>query len=307
MADKETQELESQEEIIEEEDFDSAFNDGTTEKSQTEIEEEEVKETEEGAEEETEEGKEAEEEETKEEEEEEEKEKKEEGKEKEEKPKSKTAKDEAEEAGNKLLEIQNRMAAQQQKPPEQQPKTPAQQSQTPQPEAAPIEYTEEEKAYLQEFPEVEKIVEKRAKQIVSDLVNQGALVTPDQIAPVSETLVGTVTMLAQLYFQNELLERMPDALKIARSKDYQEWINKQSPAIQALNRSLNPEDALKVLNYYKEDMAKKRVEKHDAEAKKKAEKVNRVLSYTARSKPKKSKTVVEPEDEFAAAFEEATS
>ncbi len=305
MADKETQELESQEEIIEEEDFDSAFNDGTTEESQAETEEEEVEETEEEAEEE-----ETEEEETKEEKEEgkeEEEGEKEEGEEKEEKPKGKTAKEEAEEAGNKLLEIQNRMATQQQKPPEQQPKTPAQQPQTPQPEATTIEYTEEEKAYLQEFPEVEKIIEKRAKQIVNDLVNQGALVTPDQVAPVSETLVGTVTMLAQLYFQNELLERMPDALKIARSKDYQEWINKQSPAIQALNRSLNPEDALKVLNYYKEDMAKKRVEKHDAEAKKKAEKINKVLSYTARSKPKKSKTVVEPEDEFAAAFEEATS
>ena len=304
MADKETQELESQEEIIEEEDFDSAFNDGTTEESQAETEEEEVEETEEEAEEE-----ETEEEETEEEKEEgkEEEGEGEEGEEKEEKPKGKTAKEEAEEAGNKLLEIQNRMATQQQKPPEQQPKAPAQQPQTPQPEAATIEYTEEEKAYLQEFPEVEKIIEKRAKQIVNDLVNQGALVTPDQVAPVSETLVGTVTMLAQLYFQNELLERMPDALKIARSKDYQEWINKQSPAIQALNRSLNPEDALKVLNYYKEDMAKKRVEKHDAEAKKKAEKINKVLSYTARSKPKKSKTVVEPEDEFAAAFEEATS
>lgn len=90
----------------------------------------------------------------------------------------------------------------------------------------------------------------------------------------------------------------PDARKIKDSKEFQEWLEGKDDATKRLaSMTAEPEDAILVLNYYKEDIAKKAVKEHDDKAKDEKKKVDDLHKETMRSKSEtKSSQDVDPDN-----------
>lgn len=134
------------------------------------------------------------------------------------------------------------------------------------------------KAQASEFPDetnativlasviAEKIVEKRLGGM--------AYAKPDDVNNVTNDLQGVKNQLAQTNFdsrvalaRNEEGElRHPDYYDIVyggRMKDFHEWVGKQSVKIKTLANSLNPDDGVLLLDYYKEDIAQANLKEFD--------------------------------------------
>jgi len=76
-----------------------------------------------------------------------------------------------------------------------------------------------------------------------------------------------------------------DARKVKDSKEFQEWLEGKDDATKRLaSTTAEPGDAILVLNYYKEDIAKKAVKEHDDKKKEEKKKVDDLHKETMRSK-----------------------
>jgi len=132
-------------------------------------------------------------------------------------------------------------------------------------------------------------------------VRSGQLVTADSMKALQQTVVN---LQGQIEFSNEMAIRgHGDYLGVIRGKDYQDWVAKQSEGVHALARSTNPDDAAKVLAYFKESVAGKKASDFDKTLKDKKTRRNNLLKGSSQSKPAgPGKALNKGEDE--AAFEE---
>lgn len=119
------------------------------------------------------------------------------------------------------------------------------------------------KEFAAEYPEVAQasrlIGEAAARKVLEEAVQQGQLLT-------SESAEAQQVKLANMEFWQGLSEKHADARKIATSKEFWGWMEKQSRVVQALGASLDPEDGAAVMDAYKESLAKSEKEKADKAA-----------------------------------------
>jgi len=114
-------------------------------------------------------------------------------------------------------------------------------------------------------------------------IQSGKLVTADKVEKLIEE-VGNVR--AQMGFTAEMTDRgHGDFLGVIQSDGYQGWIEKESDGVKALARSNDPDDAAKVLSYYKESVGKKKAAEHDDNAGKKHKRKNDLLKSDKTTKP----------------------
>jgi hypothetical protein len=92
----------------------------------------------------------------------------------------------------------------------------------------------------------------------------------------------------------------PDALTIIYGegmKDFHKWIKEQSPKMQKLANSLEPQDGILILDYYKEDTAKKKTAEHDKNTKDKKKEYDDI--YKSEKSLKKNQQESIPGDKSA--------
>ena len=85
-------------------------------------------------------------------------------------------------------------------------------------------------------------------------------------------------------FWLEVQEKHPDALKIKVSDEWKDWISDQPKAMKALAGSQEVEDTIKILDYYKEDIAKAKVASKDDKDRGKKKKKDDLHKHSARTK-----------------------
>jgi len=123
---------------------------------------------------------------------------------------------------------------------------------------------------------------------------------------------------AQLSFDNAILRatdnegnaKHPDALNIIYGEgmqDFHRWVKEQSPKIQKLATSLDPEDGVLILDYYKEDIAKKKTDEHDKSTKAKKKQYDDIYASEKSVKTNQRETGAgdkSPDEEAEEAFKE---
>lgn len=127
--------------------------------------------------------------------------------------------------------------------------------------------------------------------------------------------------LAQLNFDNGVARapnedgslRHPDYYEIVYgngNKEFFDWLSKQPPKVQRLSTSLNKDDGILVLDYYKVDKAKGKVSEFDEKSKKKKKEIDDIHGYEGKKKAISRKpslsgdTFEDPNKEAEAAFME---
>lgn len=111
--------------------------------------------------------------------------------------------------------------------------------------------------------------------------------------------------IVRLNFWGEVMEFHPDARKIAKSDEFKTWMAEQPRKIQMLGQRNNAEDAVAMLDFYKEDLAKKALKKKDDEDKGKKTKKDALLGGGVRAKPTAPKEKPGSDDNPEEAFNEA--
>lgn len=126
-----------------------------------------------------------------------------------------------------------------------------------------------------------------ADKIVQKRISEGEFVKAEDIdkkvAPLEERMT-------RLSFWDEVRDAHADAKTIAKSKEFTEWIEKQPKSIQALSCTWDAQDAIAVIDFYKEAQAKKMAKEHDDKQREEKKKKDRLYSAGMRSKPSTQKT-----------------
>ena len=114
-------------------------------------------------------------------------------------------------------------------------------------------------------------------------LQSGKLVSAEAVQKIQEDFN---TRLADIGFWFDLSAYgHADALQIVKSKGYQDWVAKQNPGVKKLADSPEIEDAVKVLNYYKEEVAQGKVDAHDSKLRDKKKRRDDMLMGTIDNKP----------------------
>jgi len=115
-----------------------------------------------------------------------------------------------------------------------------------------------------------------------------------------DTKIGNLELrVTQLSFDNAVVQAIdeegnlkhPDYFTITRGsgmKDFHAWVKEQSPKIQKLANSLEPEDGILILDYYKENTAKERTAELDKKTKDKKKEYDDI--YRGKKSVKKDRT-----------------
>jgi hypothetical protein len=143
-----------------------------------------------------------------------------------------------------------------------------------------------------------------AKKLLKEALSSGEITGLESTASMATVLKGIVGEVGQLRFMVDLVQVMPDAIKIGNSKVYKDWVAKQPPAIKALHNSLNVEDALTLINYFKEDTARGKAAEHDGETGVRADKINKTIKQK-KKKSRRPKTETESEKKKKQSFKDA--
>ncbi|MFA5187352.1 MAG: hypothetical protein WC551_12810 [Patescibacteria group bacterium] len=123
------------------------------------------------------------------------------------------------------------------------------------------------KEFAAQYPEVAQaslaigkaVGKTMAGELIKDMVKAGQILTGDAVK-------GLQAQVANMEFWQGVTEKHPDARTIAASKEFWDWMNKQSPGIQVLRTSLNVENGVAVMDAYKESAAKAAKSGADKEA-----------------------------------------
>jgi len=118
--------------------------------------------------------------------------------------------------------------------------------------------------YASDYPEdfnVAKVVGGViAARIINSYVAQGALVTSEQADELNNKV-------DNILFWREVEDAHPGHKQISNSPEFKAWLEKAPATTQKLAKNLDsPDDAVLVLNSYKEHQAKEKVKEHDAAA-----------------------------------------
>jgi hypothetical protein len=125
----------------------------------------------------------------------------------------------------------------------------------------------------------DKIVQKRISE--GEFVKAGDI--DKKVAPLEERMT-------RLSFWDEVRDAHADAKTIAKTKEFSEWIEKQPKSIQALGGTWDAQDAISVIDFYKEAQAKKTAKEHDDKQREEKKKKDGLHSAGMRSKPGTQKT-----------------
>jgi hypothetical protein len=125
----------------------------------------------------------------------------------------------------------------------------------------------------------DKIVQKRISE--GEFVKAGDI--DKKVAPLEERMT-------RLSFWDEVRDAHADAKTIVKTKAFSEWIEKQPKSIQALGGTWDAQDAISVIDFYKEAQAKKTAKEHDDKQREEKKKKDGLHSAGMRSKPGTQKT-----------------
>lgn len=146
------------------------------------------------------------------------------------------------------------------------------------------------KGLKEDFPEdysaIKVLSAVMADKIVQKRISEGEFVKAEDIdkkvAPLEERMT-------RLSFWDEVRDAHADAKTIAKTKEFAEWIEKQPKSIQALSCTWDAQDAIAVIDFYKEAQAKKMAKEHDDKQREEKKKKDRLHSAGMRSKPSTQK------------------
>lgn len=125
----------------------------------------------------------------------------------------------------------------------------------------------------------DKIVQKRISE--GEFVKAGDI--DKKVAPLEERMT-------RLSFWDEVRDAHADAKTIVKTKAFSEWIEGQPKSIQALGGTWDAQDAISVIDFYKEAQAKKTAKEHDDKQREEKKKKDGLHSAGMRSKPGTQKT-----------------
>jgi len=175
------------------------------------------------------------------------------------------------------------------------------------------------KQYAEDYPDdyaaIRVLSSLTAEKMIEKALNNISFAKPEDV----DTKMGELALkVDQLSFDNAVAQaqdeegnlKHPDYFTITRGagmKDFHAWVKEQSPKIQKLASSLDPEDGILILDYYKEAIAKKKTAEHDKKAKDKKKEYDDI--YKSEKSVKKNKTEdfsgeKSPDEEAKEAFEE---
>ena len=167
------------------------------------------------------------------------------------------------------------------------------------------------KKALKDFPELEGVFDVIFGKLVQNAVKpeDEGKITPEaelKKEPEDEKQAEKVTApetdnseLEQSRFMLSLVEKMPEAVQIANDEKFHDWLDKQSVGIQKLAGSANVDDALMVLNAYKESNAAEKAKAIDEGSNR--EKKNSLHKTTLKSAVPKAKD--KAKDDFSSGFD----
>lgn len=106
----------------------------------------------------------------------------------------------------------------------------------------------------------------------------------------------------ELRFWDALRDVHSDAKSVSASSEFAEWIVKQPSGVKAMASSENVQDAIYVLNAYKETNAKAKTDAIDGKFKAKREKESALFTHALKSSKSTNKSGKSDMDDFAAGF-----
>jgi len=155
------------------------------------------------------------------------------------------------------------------------------------------------------WPDAYNAVKVMASEIAKSIVQKSGYVDKTTY---DQGMQEQKTILAQLYFDRAVLRRHQDMDAILESKEWQEWLPKQSKGVREhLALSLDPEDGIKVLDLFKEDQARAKAAEFDKAAKDKKDKKDQLHSHTMRQKKTVEKPSGADENDESAGFNDYLS
>uniref|UniRef100_A0A6M3IWD2 Uncharacterized protein n=1 Tax=viral metagenome TaxID=1070528 RepID=A0A6M3IWD2_9ZZZZ len=165
--------------------------------------------------------------------------------------------------------------------------------------------------YPEDFAIMKVIAGTMAKKIVENMVKTGGLVAKDTLASFQAELQQGQISTRQQLFELSVLRVHPDLYDVVKSKDYLEWFPRQSAGVKRMASSLDVDDAVLVLDFYKEKKAKATAKVKDDSDSKELGRKKDVLKGSVRQKvmPGRASSRNNPEGEVdeKALFDEITS
>ena len=157
-------------------------------------------------------------------------------------------------------------------------------------------------SYPEDFNSIKVLSGVIAQRIVDGALEKGEFV---KASDVEKQMQGVSNALATFAFWDAVRDVHADGKKVVKSDEFKAWIKGQSKSIQGLYTSPDADDAISLLDFYKEDQAKKTVKNHDDELRAKKKKKDGLHSDGVRTKPSPQKSSGENDkDDIQAGFEE---
>jgi hypothetical protein len=146
-------------------------------------------------------------------------------------------------------------------------------------------------------------------KILNAAIKKGALVTGGTVTKIVDDFKKEITALNErivdLTYWGGIAETHADAKKVAKTKEFKEAMESAPPVIKKAAKSGDVEDAVLVLDWFKEQQGKTQLKEFDENAKGKKEETDSVLKHNMRTERKKQTGKMSPEDEAEAAFNNA--
>jgi len=175
------------------------------------------------------------------------------------------------------------------------------------------------KQYAEDYPDDFAAIRVLSSLVAEKMINKTVegIEIPDT-GKVTERVDNLEAGLAQLSFDNGVMRAKDDEGNLKHSdyydivygsgmKDFHAWIKEQSPKVQKLASSLNPEDGILVLDYYKENIARRKTTEHDKKTKDKKREYDDIYKSEKtmrKNQPESSIGGKSPDKEAEEAFEE---
>lgn len=155
------------------------------------------------------------------------------------------------------------------------------------------------KDFKENWPDAFNAMKVMANAIASNIVQKSGYV--DKNAVIQEFKKRDI-LISQMSFDREVLRKHKDMDDILASKEWAEWLPKQSRGTRYLSTSLDPEDGIKVLDLFKEDQARAKAAEFDAKAREKQTKKDNLHGHTMRQKKTIEKPAGTDENDETAGF-----
>jgi len=104
----------------------------------------------------------------------------------------------------------------------------------------------------------------------------------------AESIASLEQRIAQQDLLMTVMAEHPDCVKIAKTPEWKAWIEKQAPGVQKMEESMDPADAIALIDAFKEDSAKAASQKAKDEAKGKKDKKDALHKETLDGKQRPS-------------------